>query len=154
QMSVVPSSLNFGAVAVGNNAQLNFTVTNLGGAALSNGAASINGGPFSIVSGASFSLAGFGSTNVVISFAPTSAISFTNLVTFTTGNDGSSTNTVTGAGALVPVAAFSASPTNGLKPLTVTFTDTSTGTITNRFWDFGDGSTTNTSSTSLTHTYA
>ena len=52
-----------------------------------------------------------------------------------------------------PEASFTANPTNGFAPLRVTFTDTSTGTITNRFWDFGDGSTTNTSLTRLTHTY-
>src|SRR5262249_54441463 len=32
-------------------------------------------------------------------------------------------------------------------------TDTSTGNITNRFWDFGDGSTTNITATSILHTY-
>jgi PKD repeat protein len=54
-----------------------------------------------------------------------------------------------------PVASFTASPTNGpTAPLDVTFTDTSTGTITNRFWDFGDGATSNTTETILTHTYA
>ena len=53
-----------------------------------------------------------------------------------------------------PVAGFSASPTSGVSPLAVTFTDTSTGSITNRFWDFGDGATTNTTATSLNHTYA
>jgi PKD repeat protein len=52
-----------------------------------------------------------------------------------------------------PVASFFASPTNGSWPLTVTFTDTSTGTITNRFWSFGDGSTTNTTANILTYTY-
>jgi PKD repeat protein len=36
----------------------------------------------------------------------------------------------------------------------VTFTDTSTGSITNRFWDFGDGGTTNVTTNSVTHTYA
>ena len=36
----------------------------------------------------------------------------------------------------------------------MTFTDSSTGTITNRFWSFGDGATTNTTSTNLIHTYA
>jgi PKD repeat protein len=35
----------------------------------------------------------------------------------------------------------------------VTFTDTSTGTLTNRFWNFGDGATINTVSNILTHTY-
>ena len=51
-------------------------------------------------------------------------------------------------------AIFSASPTNGGAPLTVTFTDTSTGTITNRYWNFGDGATMNVTTTSLTHTYS
>lgn len=52
-----------------------------------------------------------------------------------------------------PFASFAASPSNGVAPLTVTFTDTSTGTITNRFWSFGDGVTTNTTVTRLLHTY-
>lgn len=40
-----------------------------------------------------------------------------------------------------PVADFSASPTSGVVPLTVQFTDKSSGTITGWSWDFGDGST-------------
>jgi PKD repeat protein len=59
-----------------------------------------------------------------------------------------------GARAAVPPAAvFTATPTNGFAPLTVTFTDTSTGDITKRGWNFGDGFTTNTSSTTLSHTF-
>jgi len=51
-------------------------------------------------------------------------------------------------------ASFTASQTNGIAPLSVTFTDTSTGGITNRFWNFGDGKTTNfTAATNPTHTY-
>ncbi len=42
---------------------------------------------------------------------------------------------------LVPDAAFSAQPTSGLSPLTVQFTDESTGTISSWLWDFGDGTT-------------
>jgi PKD repeat protein len=54
----------------------------------------------------------------------------------------------------VPVVAdFSGSPTSGFVPLTVTFTDISTGPITNRLWDFGDGTTSNTTATSVVHTY-
>src|SRR5262249_33113205 len=34
-----------------------------------------------------------------------------------------------------------------------TFNDSSIGTITNRFWNFGDGATTNTSVTNFTHNY-
>jgi len=40
-----------------------------------------------------------------------------------------------------PVADFTCDKTTGDKPLTVNFTDSSTGTITNCLWDFGDGST-------------
>jgi PKD repeat protein len=54
---------------------------------------------------------------------------------------------------VAPAASFSATPTNGAWPLTVTFTDTSTGTLNNRFWDFGDGSTTNTTANILAYTY-
>ncbi len=51
------------------------------------------------------------------------------------------------------LASFTAGPTNGVAPLAVTFTDTSTGTISNRFWNFGDGNTSNTTVTTLSHTY-
>ena len=58
------------------------------------------------------------------------------------------------AAAVAPVAGFSATPTNGVAPLTVSFTDASTGTISNWFWDFGDGNTTNfTAETNPVHTY-
>jgi len=43
-------------------------------------------------------------------------------------------------GSDLPVAAFSASPTSGKTPLNVKFTDTSTGSPTSWFWNFGDDS--------------
>ena len=153
QLAVLPGSINFGTVAVGTNAQASFTLTNTGGATLSNGVASIGAGAFTILSGTPFTLPGFGSTNLVVRFAPGSAGNFSNAVVLTTGNDGASTNAVTGTGAVVPVANFTGTPTSGLRPLAVSFSDTSTGTITNRFWDFGDGITTNTTATSVGHTY-
>lgn len=52
-----------------------------------------------------------------------------------------------------PTAIFTGSPTNGMGPLAVTFTDTSTGNISNRFWDFGDGGTTNITTNVVIHTY-
>ena len=57
-------------------------------------------------------------------------------------------------GTPLAIAQFSAVPTNGVALVTVSFTDTSTGPITNRSWNFGDGSTSNTTATSLTHDYS
>jgi PKD repeat protein len=53
-----------------------------------------------------------------------------------------------------PVADFTGNPTNGTAPLTVTFNDNSSGTVTNWFWDFGDSSSTNVTTNSVVHTYA
>jgi PKD repeat protein len=50
-----------------------------------------------------------------------------------------------------PVAAFSASPTSGSKPLTVSFTDQSTGSPTSWRWDFGDKN--NSTDKNPVHTY-
>jgi len=47
--------------------------------------------------------------------------------------------TVTGGGSAAPVANFSATPTSGDAPLSVAFTDASTGSPTSWDWDFGDG---------------
>jgi PKD repeat protein len=52
-----------------------------------------------------------------------------------------------------PVASFTGAPTGGFAPLSVTFTDNSTGSITNRHWIFGDGATLDTTATSVPHTY-
>lgn len=51
------------------------------------------------------------------------------------------------------VANFTANPTGGFPPLPVTFTDTSSGVVTNWFWSFGDGVTTNVTTNSVIHTY-
>ncbi len=57
------------------------------------------------------------------------------------------TNTVTKPSYIIvnvlkpPVASFSGTPTSGKAPLTVTFTDKGTRSITSRSWDFGDKST-------------
>jgi outer membrane protein assembly factor BamB len=53
-----------------------------------------------------------------------------------------------------PVADFTANATAGKAPLDVEFTDTSTGVVTTRSWDFGDGTTTWANETlQVTHTY-
>jgi autotransporter-associated beta strand protein len=78
--------------------------------------------------------------------------------TFNSGN----TTYITGSGSLQvvvttpppPVARFSGSPTNIFVSQTVTFTDASTGSITNWVWNFGDGnSVTNSSNASVNHIY-
>ncbi len=51
-----------------------------------------------------------------------------------------------------PVATFSASPTSGKAPLTVAFTDKSTGSPTSWYWNFGDGTTS--TKQNLTHKYS
>jgi PKD repeat protein len=56
-------------------------------------------------------------------------------------------------GAISPTASFSASPTNGVAPLSVTFTDTSLGSVTNWSWTFGDGGTTNLTTNSVLYIY-
>jgi PKD repeat protein len=43
-----------------------------------------------------------------------------------------------GGGPSPPVASFTAAPTSGVAPLTVQFTDTSSGTVQSRAWDFQD----------------
>lgn len=53
-----------------------------------------------------------------------------------------------------PVAGFTASPTTGAYPLTVKFTDTSTGVPSSWLWDFGDGDSTNATVQNPVHTYA
>jgi autotransporter-associated beta strand protein len=54
-----------------------------------------------------------------------------------------------------PTAGFSAAPTNAYVLQTVVFTNTSTGTITNWFWNFGDGNTFSTGTGSnVTHAYS
>jgi PKD repeat protein len=78
---------------------------------------------------------GGSSTNVQINF-------------IAVNSNGGNTNSVP-----QPVAAFIAAPTSGTAPLTVTFTDTSTGSITNRLWQFGDGTSANATGTTMMHQY-
>jgi hypothetical protein len=77
----------------------------------------------------------------------------TKSITVTAGNEGgavSSTHLVTIYEPLV--ADFVAAPTSGIVPLTVVFTNTSTGAHTDSLWQFGDGLTSTLGSP--THTYA
>jgi len=60
----------------------------------------------------------------------------------------------TGGPAQPPVADFIGAPTSGNVPLTVQFTDLSTGTVTSWLWDFGDGETFDQQNPSHTYTSA
>ncbi|MEI2782852.1 MAG: PKD domain-containing protein [Candidatus Competibacter sp.] len=53
-----------------------------------------------------------------------------------------------------PVASFSADKTSGTAPVTVNLADTSTGTITSRAWDLGDGTTSTAQSVAKTYSAA
>jgi serine protease len=73
-----------------------------------------------------------------------------------TGRGGSNSKSltihVTAVPPQAPAADFSANPTSGNAPLAVQFTDRSSGSITSRDWNFGDGSS-HSSSPSPSHTY-
>jgi PKD repeat protein len=71
-----------------------------------------------------------------------------------TGPGGTNTSTVTNAVTVyAPVhAAFTATPTTGTPPLTVNFSNTSTGDFTSSLWTFGDGVTSTLSNP--THVYS
>ncbi|MFA5296229.1 MAG: PKD domain-containing protein [Methanoregulaceae archaeon] len=72
-----------------------------------------------------------------------------------TGPGGSDSETKTGLITVTypaPVAEFIANPTSGTAPLTVAFSDQSTGTVTSWAWDFGDGG--NSTDQNPSHTFA
>ena len=59
-----------------------------------------------------------------------------------------------GVGIPPQTVSFTASPTNGVFPVSVNFQDTSVASVTNWFWNFGDGNTTNLMTETVRHTYA
>lgn len=71
--------------------------------------------------------------------------------TLTSGYSGE-VNTVVGAS--TPVANFTATPTSGTAPATVSFTDASTGSVTAWSWNFGNGNTSTSKNPSTTYTSA
>ena len=101
----------------------------------------------------------FGDTGTSNQQNPTHTYSFPGTFTVSmsaTNSGGSDVETKTGyivvSAPAPPVADFSASPTSGLVPLTVSFSDASTGDVTSWFWSFGDLGTS--TQQNPTHTYA
>jgi PKD repeat protein len=88
---------------------------------------------------------GDGSTSTAQNPAHTYTAAGTYSVTLTVTNAAGDTSTRTRSSYVSvappepPVASFTASPTSGIVPLTVSFIDTSTGPPTAWTWDFGDG---------------
>jgi hypothetical protein len=85
--------MDFGSVAAGSSADGSFTVTNLGGSTAIGTVSTA--APFSVVSGASFSLDPGASQTVVVRFNPSAAGAFGAAVTFT-WNGGADSRIVTG----------------------------------------------------------
>jgi len=101
---------------------------------------------------------GDGGTSTLASPSHTYAAAGTYTVALTeTGPGGSNTRTRVGYVVVnepPPVAEFVGTPTSGLRPLTVAFTNLSTGAITGHAWSFGDGTTSTLASPSHTYTTA
>jgi YD repeat-containing protein len=98
--------------------------------------------------------------SVAVPFAESVTYTYDDANRLIDGKDGTGTAieyTYDDAGNLIqvsapaPVANFTASPTSGNKPLAVQFTDQSTGVISTRQWNFGDGGTSTLQNPS--HTY-
>jgi len=71
------------------------------------------------------------------------------------GNESGFSNEVSQTMAVAaPVASFSADKTSGTAPVTVNLADTSTGTITSRVWNLGDGTTSTAQSVAKTYNAA
>jgi PKD repeat protein len=154
QLSVQPTSIACGLVAVGQSSNQQFLVINTGDEMLTGAAQANNvGSPFAVTSGSSFNIAGGQTGLVSVSFSPLAVGAFTDSVVFAS-NGGVSTNAVTGSADVAPTAGFTASPTKGAAPLLVNFTDASSGTVTSRVWAFGDGGTSTLASPSHSYTNA
>src|SRR5205807_3486138 len=94
-VTVTPSTQNFGSVTVGGSIDHAFTTMNSGGSTVS-GAATATA-PFTVISGGAFVLGPGGTQTIVVRFNPTTAGAFGTNVTFSwTG--GSANAAVTGTG--------------------------------------------------------
>jgi hypothetical protein len=82
-ISVTPASQSFGTVATETTTDQTFTVQNTGGGTLT-GSASV-AGPFSIISGGSYSLGAGQSQTVTVSYSPTTAGTSSQTITFSGG---------------------------------------------------------------------
>ena len=99
-LGVSPASRDFGLVPVLESEVGVFVVTNSGQSGLT-GTVSAVGGPFAVLDGATFAVAAGGWTNVVLTFQPASAGTYTGSVNFLS-NGGAFTGLLSGAAYLAP----------------------------------------------------
>ncbi|SPF51664.1 exported hypothetical protein [Syntrophobacter sp. SbD1] len=95
---------------------------------------------------------GGSSTSQSPAYTYSSAGAYTVTLTVSNSFGSSSHQTAITVNLARPVANFIASPTSGTVPLAVSFTDSSTGSVTSWSWNFGDGGTS--TSQDPSHTYA
>jgi hypothetical protein len=132
-IDATPTVLNFGTVAIGTAATLDFTVQNLGATSLTGTATST--APFSIVSGGTLNVAPGASQVVRVAFTPLAEQVFGASVTFTTNSDVVS-RPVSGMGVMAAPAALQFSQAaytvteGGAATITVTRTGGSHGGVT------------------------
>jgi uncharacterized repeat protein (TIGR01451 family) len=143
--AIVAPVASFTASQTSGAAPLDVTFTDTSTGTITNYSWTFGDGGTSASSSPSHTYTNAGSFDVALTVSGPGGSSVTNLVDLITV-----TNVIPAA----PVASFTASQTNGAAPLNVTFTDTSTGTITNYSWTFGDGGTSASSSPSHTYTNA
>lgn len=92
---------NFGSVAQGESAEVNFVVTNSGGGRLT-GAASVSGAGFSALGNTNYLLAQGQNVTITIRFTPTAAGAFSGTATFTNTAGSNISINLAGSGAAAP----------------------------------------------------
>ena len=110
RLVVNPPSLNFGTIAVGASATQPFQVVNAGGLSLTGSVSTASA--FAIASGGSLNVSPGSTGLVLVSFSPSFAASFTNVVVFLTSG-GNATNLVTGASVTPPQIHITSIQVNG-----------------------------------------
>jgi PKD repeat protein len=166
----LPESVSIGNVCINTTSSTTFNITNTGAVATSPFECFFDqndDNAFEITPKFSGNIAPGAAGIYQVSFTPTESKSYTCIYHcryYTCQNNSTyrctSTQyysiivTITGAGISAPTANFSASPITGATPLTINFTDSSTGFIDGQaswYWDFGDGN--SSYSQSPAHTY-
>lgn len=154
-LEVTPQQWNFGSVPVGAHPSISFGFQNLTCSNLAGTATLAGNGEFEVLAGASFSLDPGQWGQAKIGFHPVAVGTYTGNLTIALGDES----------VVIPLsgqaqettgdlqANFLATPTNGYESIRVSFSDISSGPITSRSWDFGDGGSLVTTETEISHSF-